>query len=183
MAKIARARGHFVDLERQFRSWNEAERPLAPIRPLPSCMNVLQVARPLGAAPPVMEWSSILGDGIHNLRAGLDGLAWELCHLEGCSPAKPRRVQFPIGTREGAEWRRVERDLASMPAPILERIRALQEWSGEPEAQHSGMLSLLHDLDIADKHQSLVTIQPVPEFVSLDSVSMWPAGLSSDVDW
>src|SRR5690348_11247423 len=42
------------------------------------------------------EWSAIVGDAVHNLRAVLDHLAWRMVELAGGKPS--RDTSFPITT-------------------------------------------------------------------------------------
>ncbi|WP_457321357.1 hypothetical protein [Stenotrophomonas sp. P5_B8] len=90
-----------------------------------------------------------LGDAIHNLRACLDLLAVEVVKLNGGSS---KGVYFPFAdaaenleaTIKGRKWDR------AAPEDV-EIVRALRPYTGGNQ-----LLRALHDLDIQDKHLSLI---------------------------
>jgi hypothetical protein len=125
----------------------------------------LDVVLDMPARPPLAEVSLALGDAIHNARASLDALTWELAHQDGAKPTRPTRVQFPICLEERM-WRDVARDLSTVPPIALERIRSVQPFLEENPSTTA--LSYLHQLDIRDKHRtSLECLFRVEDF-SLD---------------
>ncbi|GAA1620791.1 hypothetical protein [Leucobacter chromiireducens] len=109
------------------------------------------------AAPkPIHEWSLLFADVIHNYRAALDALAWEMAHLDGKRP-RPQdeaRIYFPICTSKTQWEKQAKGPLASVPHYILRRLFAVQPFHAEPVEQ--GVLVSLHRLDIADKHKGQV---------------------------
>ncbi len=101
------------------------------------------------ALPPKL--SAIAGDAVHNLRTALDLLACDLVRSAGGST---KGVYFPFAERE-----------ADLPEMIRKRnfqragagaVRLLREIRPFPSG--NTLLRGLHDLDILDKHKSLVPV-------------------------
>lgn len=84
------------------------------------------------APPPTDEWSLYLGDALHALRSAVDACVWELAHLDGQEPSKPRMVGFP-DCRTAADWNRARRDKRqTVPDLYAERIKQVQPFSTQP---------------------------------------------------
>ena len=92
-----------------------------------------------------------VGDAIHNLRAALDLAAVEAVR---CGGGSGNGVCFPFceGADELEETMRA-RKFHRASAAVQDLIRKLRPYSGADSA-----LRALHDLDIADKHHSLIQI-------------------------
>ncbi|SRR6266851_227513 len=119
--------------------------------------------------PPLDEWSLLLGDCVHNLRAALDHLAWQL-------DAKPdSSTAFPIRTKAPDDW--PPACVARMDPEAQLIIDALQpHWevlAGRFPMRHP--LATLHALDIDDKHKVLISTS---EALGGDSISGIPFGAS-----
>jgi hypothetical protein len=68
--------------------------------------------------PPLDEWSLLFGDCVHNIRAALDHLAWEL------DSAPEKSTTFPTFTANPLRW--PPPAVSRMPAPaqtIVEAVR------------------------------------------------------------
>lgn len=123
----------------------------------------------VSSPPPLDEWSLLLGDCVHNLRAALDHLAWQL-------DAKPDSgTAFPIRTTAPNDWpppsvARMHRDAQL----IIDALQPLwEELSGRFPSRHP--LATLHALDIDDKHKVLIATS---EALGGDSISGMPFGAS-----
>lgn len=92
--KLGGAARHFQSLDREILSWMQQNPILAPTRPVTGQANTYELFMPDRPQVPLLEWSSRFGDAVHNLRAALDLLTFELCHLEGVGPDKPTQVSF-----------------------------------------------------------------------------------------
>jgi hypothetical protein len=95
------------------------------------------------------DFSAIIGDAIHNLRAALDLMACELVRLNGQDDSD---VYFPFSASEAVFDRAIKRcnmDRASAEAVAV--LRSLKPYRGGNEA-----LRAVHDLDIMDKHRALI---------------------------
>lgn len=181
--KMMRAKDHFMSLEHLIGTWNQHNPVLAPVRRAVDQANVIEVFRPKEPVLPLMLWSSIFGDGVHNLRSAFDALTFELCHLDGKRPVHPRQVYFPAKKSSENDWNKDTKNLASMPPSLLARLKAVQSWSGAPQSGHGETLALIHGLDLEDKHRSLIMVHPVPGQWDLDAVRAWPNGLDRDGAW
>lgn len=115
--------------------------------------------------PPLDRWALTFGDIVHNYRAALDGLAWELAKLDGGVPAEPHRLYFPI-FQEQSKWERASTTtLSSIPPDILDRLERVQPYHADPVELGIGVT--LHRLDIEDKHRSDLRLELRP----MDKVS------------
>ncbi len=100
--------------------------------------------------PPLDAWSLLLGDCVHNLRAALDHLAWQL-------DSKPDSgTAFPIRLSPPNQWPPACVARMNPEAQLL--IDAVQphweELAGRYPVRHP--LATLHALDIDDKHKVLI---------------------------
>jgi hypothetical protein len=103
------------------------------------------------------EAMAVLGDAVHNLRAALDLLASELARINGKSDPN---VYFPFSAT-----------MAEFPAAVAKRnfdkaghdavtlVHQLAPYRGGNE-----LLRAIHDLDIEDKHTSLLETQKTIDF-------------------
>jgi hypothetical protein len=96
----------------------------------------------------------MIGDCVHNARASLDYLAWELA---GADPADTQ-TQFPIFlTGDGYKARGAKR-VAALPPEAQALVEQLQPYHNADPAKN--VLWALQQLDIADKHK-LLTVTAV----------------------
>ena len=150
--KYARAAHIANELRGRIDEWIAAETILARLHQ--SEERVIQFRLVLKSAPPIEEWSLILGDSLHNLRSAFDNVVWALATLDGATPRQPRQVAFPL-TNDEQDWAQRAKTLESIPAELLARLRAIQPWASGT-AREDSLLGVLHRLDIADKHQGLI---------------------------
>lgn len=121
---------------------------------------------------PPKEIALITGDVIHNLRAALDHLAYELVLLNGAEPTTA--TCFPIHDDAALYNSRHERQVRGMGQPAIDAISATQPYKGGNDA-----LWVLHKLDIEDKHHALfVAIVSVTQMVLNVPQSQFWQGLS-----
>lgn len=107
---------------------------------------VIRIKEPL---PPKL--SAIAGDAVHNLRTALDLLACDLVRSAGGST---KGVYFPFAERETDLPEMIrKRNFQRAGAAAVRLVKELKPFPG-------GNVSLrgLHDLDILDKHKSLVPV-------------------------
>lgn len=108
---------------------------------------------------PPREWGLILGDVVHNLRSSLDHMVWDLVLLNGCIP--DGSVEFPI------YWDRSKYDLKNEAARKLRGVHADAAQLIEEAQPYHGMnpkrhpLWLLRELDVIDKHRSILLTSSV----------------------
>jgi len=105
---------------------------------------------------PPRAWSETIGDCLHNLRATLDYLVWELWVRTSGAPASPQNVQFPI-EQDRHRFRSGRRQrIGGLPARAQAEIQRLQPFRASAPTQHP--LWLLRELSNHDKHRFLGTI-------------------------
>lgn len=99
----------------------------------------------------------ILGDAIHNLRSALDLMATELA---GIAEADPNKAYFPFaGDLTSLRKSQKFKDFAKCGADCADLIETIAPYHGGNEA-----LRALHDLDVQDKHKSLIPSKKVIEW-------------------
>lgn len=142
-AKLRRAQKHTEELRQQLLSFLGAR--IMPVEVTDKLVTWELV--PKDEVPPDLE--PILGDAVHNLRSALDHLAASLAIMNEQSP---KGVYFPFAESEDQldqmiRWRKFDR--ASPSAVAL--LKELKPYRG-------GNLALrgIHDLDVLDKHHSLI---------------------------
>jgi hypothetical protein len=155
-AKIRRAQAHLDTLERRITNFVHPN-PYRLVQQRDVGRGALVASIAEAPALPVEEWAVIIGDCVHNLRAALDYIAWQVAGAN----TGDRETQFPVfvdkqGWRNGG-LRRIKR----MPVAVQAFIEAVQPYH-DPNP-HLHWLNGLRVLDDADKHQLLVVTAAVPE--------------------
>src|SRR5262249_11208554 len=104
------------------------------------------------------DFPLIIGDAVHNLRSALDHLTWDV--VSPCKPPRPGDVQFPFCRKADAfEAALTHRQINLAGQETVEKFRALKPYPGGDDALYA-----LHRLDIADKHQLILTIRALMAF-------------------
>jgi hypothetical protein len=151
-AKIGRADYHLNHIETQVRAFFRTEpRPIAFETRHEGGDNLLcfRVVRSL----PLRDWGVEIGDCIHNARATLDYLAWQLAIAHTPNLAfDDRTTGFPIFDDPG-KVSDVERRIKYMSRRAQTIIKRLQPYNRGDPSHHP--LWVLNKLDIADKHKVL----------------------------
>ncbi|MFD9538086.1 hypothetical protein [Streptomyces sp. NPDC060010] len=155
--KIARAIQHLSELQARVNLW-AAGAPYSVEPRISDDRTTVSFLVKVVAPPPTDEWSLHLGDALHALRSALDACVWELAHLEGQEPPKPRMVSFP-DCRTDADWNRARRDkLQTVPDHYADRIKQVQPFSTHPQQPNLSALALLSYLDNQDKHRASIRL-------------------------
>jgi hypothetical protein len=119
--------------------------------------------------PVPTDLSAAVGDVIHNLRAALDLLAWQLVEANGARPRIPENA-FPIGPRgplTSNGWRdSVHHRLRGASDDVLDAVIGMAPFADGASQDHD--LWVLHQLDIIDKHRLLILSQ-----TSFEGVRPW----------
>jgi hypothetical protein len=151
--KIGRAQHHLDTLREHIEAFLEGHRYV--VHAEPDTERGCYVARLKNPpAIPAPEWALMIGDCVHNARASLDYIAWELA---GADPAD-MRTQFPIFRTIEGYRARGERRVAALPQEARTLMEKLQPYQTDDPAKH--VLWVLHELDAADKHK-LLTVTAV----------------------
>ena len=104
---------------------------------------------------PAWRWGTILGDVIHNLRSALDHLAFALADVNAPDRGDDRITLFPI-TQDKTDFDSKRRRLKFVSDRHVEMIEREQPWQrNDPSTVADHPLSLLEELDNADKHRVL----------------------------
>lgn len=127
--------------------------------------------------PPLDEWALMFADCVHNMRAALDQLAWQ---LDSAPRSGSAGTSFPILTRPPSSW--PPTSVGRMPTEAQEIIEGLQPFyaaaasaTHEDPADH--FLAIIQELDNSDKHRVLV----VPStLVHGDRIAGLPFGASTE---
>ena len=99
---------------------------------------------------PAYTVHALLGDAIHNLRAALDHAAVEAVRLNG---KNPKGVYFPFAEDASQiEAMIVQRKFNRASDEAQDLVRKLKPYKGG-----NAPLRAIHDLDVADKHHSLIS--------------------------
>ncbi|MBA9065651.1 hypothetical protein GGQ91_005073 [Methylobacterium fujisawaense] len=127
------------------------------------------VGAPMGAfvyresEPRPDMWSAMVGDIVHNLRASLDLMATDLHRISGGDPKHSKKVHYPFcNDRSELNATISARKLNRIDPAFREIIDATAPFKGGNDGLYA-----VHQLDILDKHQTLV---PTLSIVQMD----WP---------
>lgn len=114
------------------------------------------------ARQPPIEWSTVVGDIVHNARSALDHLAWRLVEAGGGTPSDT--TYFPIVEAEARYGEKLRKALKGASQANREAVKALRPWrNGDAD------LWRLHRLDIVGKHRLLVTVGAAQRGIVLSS--------------
>jgi hypothetical protein len=113
----------------------------------------------LSSVPVVHPYvGAVIGDIVHEIRAGLDNLVWQLVKMGyDPNPAKPRLVEFPFYGSPTEFWADPRTRMPGIPHPdraILERYQPYQ--GGYPPGKHP--FAVLDDLWNEDKHRTVLPV-------------------------
>lgn len=147
--KIRRAKQHVEELARQIDAY---------LLRVPVHMQVTQPPNPdyldwmqfcTEGVPP--ELAPIVGDIVHNLRSSLDVLACELVRLNG---GNDKGVYFPFSNSKDELENMIADKKFDRAAPkVVDLLRSLK-----PYKEGDAALRYIHDLDIEDKHKTLIPV-------------------------
>jgi hypothetical protein len=162
--KWSRGKSHVACLESKFAEW-DASAPVSVETPLREDREGFDLVAKVPHGVPKHEWALDLGDALHNLRSAFDAVAWGMAHFQGAKPARPRKVAFPICATEDKWEESLKLWVGGINPQFQERIRIMQPFNyggGNPT-----VLSLLHGLDIQDKHHDSLEVS-----VDLDQIGL-----------
>jgi len=169
--KLARSVEHFNAFFARVESWNSSRTFRAPLR-ISADREFIEFLMPVGNRPPLDEWGLLFGDAVHNLRAALDCVTWDLAHLDGGVPKNPKQVAFPV-LKKSADWTTAAARLSSVPPEFLTRIESVQPYNdGDQSSAEDSWLSIITSLDNEDKHRGVVTGVPQAEKITLEGLGI-----------
>jgi hypothetical protein len=124
--------------------------------------------------PPIVDWSLMVGDCIHNTRSALDHLFWALVK------DKPgaARATFPLFKDwpgfNGLKKANLEQWLTDDALALVEKLQPFNATGGPNKSP----LAFLHDFDIMDKHKLLL---PAIQFLQSSRIQTFGVGGPKDV--
>lgn len=161
IAKVERAKAHFDSLYPEINAFLSREREVKPYRLVSevdaaASRNLWRVR--IIEEPPI-EWSTIVGDYVQNLRAALDYLIWILVRANGHTPGRANAfpifdVEPPYKSSHG-ERRKWNRQVAGVHIGVLRFIELCQPYNAADGPQ-SHVLAALRTLSNEDKHRALL---------------------------
>lgn len=158
--KIQRAKHHIRELSNELVDYLKTKPFRVVVEKDPDSSNHLWTLRVKNEVP--CHLSVIIGDAIHNLRASLDLLASDLVLMAG---GNTNNVYFPFGDdADGFEEMIKKRHLDRAGDDIVGIVRSLKPYKGGNE-----MLRAIHDLDITDKHKTLI---PAAHYAGIKNFQM-----------
>jgi hypothetical protein len=148
--KIARGRQHAAELNTKLAAYLKTD----------PCAVLLESHVDTGEKRVALKWrnktyvpqafSSIFGDAVHNYRTALDILANELVALGG---VQPKKVYFPFGKDAVGFEAELKAKMGQAADPIKDIIRSFKPYTGGND-----WLRAMHDLDIGDKHITIMKV-------------------------
>jgi hypothetical protein len=158
--KIERAKDHIHELNNKIVDYLKAKPFKVVVEQDSKSQNHLWTLRVTKDVPCL--FAAIIGDVIHNLRASLDLLATELVLASG---ENANNVYFPFGSDEaGLEDMIRKRHIDRAGEKIVNIVKSFKPYKGG-----NTLLRALHDLDITDKHKSLI---PVAHYAGIKNFQM-----------
>ncbi|MEF3404477.1 hypothetical protein [Agromyces sp. CCNWLW203] len=154
--KWSRGNSHVSALQSKFGEWH-ASAPVSVDAVLREDRRGIDLVARVPRGIPKHEWSLDLGDALHNLRSSFDAVAWGMATFDDASPTNPRKVTFPVCEDE-KQWKEaVKAWVGEIHPEFQQRLRIMQPFTYVPAGSVS-VLSMLHDLDIQDKHRDILTV-------------------------
>lgn len=106
--------------------------------------------------PDTIRWAILFGELIHNYRSVLDNLAYALVVANRHTPTK--NTAFPI-FRDGTRFKKAAGQMtAGMHRDAVAKIKRMQPFSTGGDAPESNLFSVLHELNIVDKHHLVIPV-------------------------
>jgi hypothetical protein len=151
--KIERARAHIEELDATINAYLAGNPCALVVEPFPGPAYMKSHAWIARIRKPIPLTSSvIIGDAVHNLRTALDLL---ICDLARINSKSYKKVYFPFCEKPSD----LSAVMENMHLPsrcgkdVASAIRLMEPYKGGIT-----LLRTIHDMDIADKHQSLIPV-------------------------
>ncbi len=160
--KLGRARTHLKELQASFDAYR-TDHPMAVDHHVSDDGREHTFTARVATLPPTEEWSAIIGDFLHNLRAALDHALFECMEstvpVANRSDGGDRQVQFPLLDNEAKYRADRDRMVGGITSTrILDVIDAAQPWATGLSDGESHALADLHRLELGDKHRALSVV-------------------------
>lgn len=146
--KLERAHQHIAELRRILDAYSKSN-PYRIIKSEDDSGDLVYSVEVRAGVP--TELALVVGDAIHNTRATLDQLCWQLVLANGGAP--DRKTAFPMSASKHDFEKTAPRCLLGASQETLRFIRRLKPWANGNKA-----LTQLHQLDIIDKHRVILVV-------------------------
>jgi hypothetical protein len=157
MWKIDRAKDLLDGLDREVLAWHDTKPYgfFTYVNPEKTRASVIVKAY---NEPPIIRWSLIIADIIHNLRCALDHTFWALMSNEfsGAIPKKAEKLSFPIW--DGPPNSDQRRNLDPIGPKLFSAIESVQLYNHPYPSLPVHPLAIVRDIDNANKHKLLFTV-------------------------
>lgn len=182
-SKIARAKDHLQELELNFQGFSDSKPYKLKQEHDSETEEYILVYYPIGAIP--SNWSVIIGEFFYHLRSALDLAIYELTVSK--NGASLKGTEFPVFEDKSLFSERKNNGqptnksglykIRGLGQKTIDCIEALQPYNVRQEGQEP-ILSLLHEMNIIDKHRELhlcrrmalstklMAVRDIPDFVS-----------------
>jgi hypothetical protein len=156
LAKLGRADEHAQAVKAEIKRWRDS-RPYTVTREHNADFTRHSLVAHIGIEPPLLRWTLMVGDAVHNMRAALDHFVYAIAIYEASGqnpPPDERNLLFPI-CDTCPEFTRTERKrLMSLSDKVREGIEACQPYHRK-HPDLPPLLSVLNELEKTDKHKLL----------------------------
>ncbi|HZP73478.1 MAG TPA: hypothetical protein VFA97_08890 [Gaiellaceae bacterium] len=132
----------------------------------------------VNGAPKLKKMGAIAGDVIHNLRAALDNMVWELSEAySGPGPRGKipygdpwRDIYFPVKARNtSGEWKQtIQRELVKVNPALHARFKTLQPFTTHRKRPERHWAAVLNELSNGDKHHSIAVLTALTSLDHID---------------
>ncbi|MEX0833417.1 MAG: hypothetical protein WD276_06035 [Actinomycetota bacterium] len=161
--KVERAEKHVADLQAEIQSWHDSEPYRLFAYDDPESGDKIFAVH-VRAYPPA-RWGAMLGDVVHNLRAALDLLVYELLRKHDVEPTIQHA--FPISDSAKEFESGGLRKVKGVGDEAVQLLKAIKPYRGGNDA-----LWELHQLDRRDKHRFLVPVGSAYRYLTIDGAEM-----------
>lgn len=159
IAKIERAEVHFDSLHSKINAFLNGEpKPYGFVAEIDVEASQALWRLHIVEEPP-LEWSTIAGDYVQNLRAALDHLIWVLVKANGHEPGRGNAFPIfdvePTDKSSNGERRKWNRQVHGLHPSVLRFLDLCQPYKG-PDRPSTHVLAGLRTLSNEDKHRTLL---------------------------
>jgi len=149
--KLERAKQHLAELDHAITAFTKDQPFRVDATEGPDPKTGERRARIVIKRQPPRLYAAIVGDVLHNLRAALDYLAWQMVVANGGTP--DRDTGYPIRLTAKSFDESGLRALRGASGKAIAAVALHQPFKAPAPEKHA--LAVLHRLDIRDKHQLL----------------------------
>jgi hypothetical protein len=110
--------------------------------------------------PPIIRWSLIVADIIHNLRCALDHTFWALLKKEFPAGVPPRAERLGLPIWDAPPTADQRRSLQAAGSKLVAAVESVQPYNHPTTKSPVHPLAFIRDIDNGNKHKLLFTVMP-----------------------